>query len=97
VHEGAPDYVYIAERWEAALDQSASALDELRAIFPSHQWNLTETGTRAIDDAMGHIKDGILALHRAGRHILGPEQYDHFMEQRLERAVEKVIEREEIR
>lgn len=88
-----PEHRFVAERWESALGNANSSLDDLREVFPIHTWYLTESGTRAVDDAMSHIKDGILALHRAGRHVLGVDQYDDFMEQRLE----KVIEREETR
>lgn len=93
MHEGSLEYVYVAEHWESALDLSAQALNDLREIFPAHLWLLTETGSRAIDDAMMHLKDAAVALHRAGRHVLGAEQYERFMEDRSERQVGQVIER----
>ena len=95
-HEGGSAYTIVAERWECAFDLANQSLDDLREIFPIHTWHLTETGSRSIDEAMVHIKDGIMALHRAGRHVLGVEQYDSFMEERTERAVERTIERGEI-
>lgn len=92
-HEGDPSYVYIAEGWEKALDLGMQTLDVLREIFPLRTWDLTETGSLAIDKAMDHFKEGILALHRAGRHVLGTEHYDNFMQDRSERQVGQVIER----
>jgi hypothetical protein len=92
-HEGEESYVHMAQCWENALDQSESALNYLRQIFPRQAWLMTETGSRAVDEAMSHIKDGIVDLHRAGRHVLGADQYESFMQERSERAVGMNIER----
>lgn len=95
-HDGPEPYVYVAEHWEESLNLVNGSLDKLRAIFPLHLWHINETGSRAVDDAMGHMTQAIVSLHNAGRHVLGAEQYDRFMEDKTEKDVEMNIERGEI-
>lgn len=95
-HEGSQEYVYVAEQWEAGLDSATKALSELREIFPVYDWHVTETGSRALGEAIDHLESTILALHRAGRRVLGAEQYIVFMEQRSEHLTELNTERGEI-
>jgi hypothetical protein len=84
-HEGSGEYVYMAQRWNLALDNAQAALDALREIYPSHSWLTTETGGRYIDAAMTKIKDGVVDLHRAGPHVLGQETYEDFKQELADR------------
>lgn len=90
-----PENKHLAQSWEHSLECASEGLEMLREIFPLHTWGLNETGVRAIDEAMAHFKEAILALHRAGRHVLGPEQYDFYMQERSEREALATIERGE--
>jgi len=87
-HDGSAEYVYMARRWNSALDDAQASLEALREIYPSHLWLTTETGGKYIDSAMSRIKDGVVDLHRAGPHVLGQEQYEDFKQELAERHVD---------
>jgi hypothetical protein len=92
-HPGDPAYVDMCEHWEAALVHASHALDHLRAIYPSRISMIPETGNDNLFRAIDAEQSCIVNITRAGRHVLGVEQFDSFMDEyndpaaRLERGV----------
>lgn len=82
-HTGESSYVFVAERWEMAIDYATHALSCLREIYPDYYWHVrVETANSAIESAISKLQGSITELHRAGRHVLGAEQYETFCEER---------------
>lgn len=84
---GDADVPQLVEDWWAALASADDCLARLRSIYPDRMLLLPETGHEAVKRAMQDVQDGVVSLHRAGRYVLGAEQYQSFI---LERAEERV-------
>lgn len=87
----APDVV--VEAWLSALGAAEQSLESLGTIYPSRMYTLPESGFEAIKRAMNEIQDGVVQLHRAGRYVLGPDEYESFVLDGQERDLQ--TEREE--
>ncbi len=84
----------LVEDWTTALEHAEVIVERLRRVHPHRMLLLPETGHEAIRRAMRDAEDCLAGLHRAGRYVLGVDQYESFV---LERDEERVrdIKREE--
>lgn len=92
-HDGTPEYERMAALWEESIDDLADALSKLRSIYPDYMYLLPKTGYKSIKEAMDHAQSALASSHRAGRYVLGQEQYDSWLADLLAKSVEKANRR----
>lgn len=78
---------FLESHWRDAIRLTAEATGMLREIWPEFSQTMPETGSHAIHRALEDFESAHANLHRAGRHVLGQEAYDRFLETAAQKKV----------
>ncbi len=90
-HDGTPEFLQVEQRWEQALRAITTGMEVIRSIYPSRMFLLPEAGHRALKDALDGAQNSVSSLHRAGRYVLGQEQYDQFVTDQAMMSMDDLI------
>jgi hypothetical protein len=73
--------------WRAAMASSRSTMEELRRIYPELSSHLPETGAGFISRALADAEGCYRSLHAAGKHLIGTDDYERYLQAQTRRAL----------
>lgn len=79
---------FLEQHWRDAVRITAEGMVVLRELWPEFAQHIPETGSSALHRALEDYESALNNLHRAGRHVLGQEAYDRFLEHAAQQRVE---------
>lgn len=78
---------FVETKWREAVRLTAEATETLREVWPEFSQALSETGSSALSRALNDFESAHHNLHRAGRHVLGQEAYERFLEAMAQKKI----------
>jgi len=73
--------------WRAATAALREGMEHLRGMAPELYHHLPETAREEIDSALSLSERALAAMHRAGPHVLGTEDYRAFLAAQTTRRI----------
>lgn len=80
---------YLDTNWREAMRAAREGMECLRRIWPELTQHLPETGANHLQQALDRFEAASRALHYAGKHVIGEEAYDEFLEAQTMRQIER--------
>lgn len=78
---------YLDTSWRETMRATKEALETLRRIHPELTHHLVETASNQIGAAMRDLEATIDHLHRAGRLVLGDDDYEEYLDTQTQRQL----------
>lgn len=72
-------------RWREAMRSSRELMGTLRELVPEMRAQLPEVAYSALNSALGSAEKAYGELHRAGRHVIGEQDYKGYLETQVRR------------
>lgn len=78
---------FLSIKWREALRATREGLESIREVYPELTHHLPETAERHLYEAMRGFEKTAGDLHRAGRHVLGEDEYNAYLEAQTQRKI----------
>ena len=79
---------FLAGKWHEATDSTKSAMEALRSVYPDLSTHLNEMGGMHIEAALSKVTAAYNELNQLGRHILGDEAYERYLDDQVSRRID---------
>jgi hypothetical protein len=79
------DFLDVA--WRESMASARSAMEATRKLVPEMSVHLPESGYHQLESALASIERAYAALHLAGPHVIGTEDYANYLKAQTERAI----------